>query len=68
MFKPKLPERIICLTEEGVELLYLLELQEKLVGVSQFAVRPEGVKNEKPVVSVFTHANQKSRYQTLKVR
>jgi len=59
MFQPNLPERIICLTEESVELLYLLGVQERIVGVSQYAVRPDGVKEQKPVVSVFTHANQK---------
>ena len=58
MKSPKLPERIICLTEESVELLYLIGEDHRIVGVSQFAVRPERVK-EKPVVSVFTHANQK---------
>ena len=53
---PNLPSRIICLTEEAVELLYLLGEQERICGVSSFAVRPARVK-EKPVVSVFTHAN-----------
>lgn len=51
-----MPSRIICLTEEAVELLYLLGEQERICGVSSFAVRPVEVK-EKPVVSVFTHAN-----------
>jgi iron complex transport system substrate-binding protein len=59
MKSPKLPERIICLTEESVELLYLLGEEHRIVGVSQYAVRPERVKEQKPVVSVFTHANQK---------
>lgn len=59
MKMPKLPERIICLTEESVELLYLLGEDWRIVGVSQYAVRPERVKKDKPVVSVFTHANQK---------
>jgi iron complex transport system substrate-binding protein len=54
-----LPERIICLTEESVELLYLIGESHRIIGVSQYAVRPEGVKKEKQVVSVFTHANQK---------
>lgn len=56
---PKLPERIICLTEESAELLYLLGQQDRIIGVSQFAVRPVGIKNDKEVVSVFTHANLK---------
>lgn len=59
MKSPKLPERIICLTEESVELLYLLGEEDRIVGVSQYAVRPARVKDQKPVVSVFTHANQK---------
>jgi iron complex transport system substrate-binding protein len=59
MKSPTLPERIICLTEESVELLYLLGESHRIIGVSQYAVRPEGVKKEKQVVSVFTHANQK---------
>mgnify|MGYP001379301834 CR=1 FL=1 len=59
MKRPTLPERIICLTEEAVELLYLLGEEDRIVGVSQFAERPDRVKKEKPVVSVFTHANQK---------
>lgn len=58
MKTPKLPERIICLTEESVELLYLLGEDWRIVGVSQYAVRPAAVK-EKPVVSVFTHSNFK---------
>ncbi len=56
---PNLPERIICLTEESVELLYLLGEESRIVGVSQYAVRPDQVKKDKPVVSVFTHANLK---------
>jgi len=37
------PERVVCLTEETVETLYLLEQQDRIVGVSGFAVRPPGV-------------------------
>lgn len=58
MEKSNCPEKIICLTEESVELLYLLGEDHRIYGVSQFAVRPEEVK-EKKVVSVFTHANIK---------
>ena len=57
MIKAKLPERIICLTEESAELLYLIGEQDRIVGVSQFAELPEGIKKEKPVVSVFTHSH-----------
>ncbi len=58
MEMPILPQRIICLTEESAELLYLLGEQDRIVGVSAFAVRPVGIKKRHPVVSVFTHAQQ----------
>jgi len=51
------PERIVCLTEETVETLYLLGQQDRIVGVSGFAVRPKGVRREKPRVSAFTSAD-----------
>lgn len=51
------PERIICLTEETVETIYLLGEQDRLVGVSGYAVRPPEVRREKPRVSAFTSAN-----------
>ena len=51
------PERIICLTEETVETLYLLGQQEKIVGVSGYAVRPPEVRAQKPRVSAFTSAD-----------
>lgn len=51
------PERIVCLTEETVETLYLLGQQERIVGVTGFAVRPPGVRREKPRVAAFTSAD-----------
>src|SRR5215813_1160637 len=51
------PERIICLTEETVETLYLLGEDHRIVGVSGYAVRPPQVRREKPRVSAFTTAN-----------
>src|SRR5271166_1787864 len=51
------PERIICLTEETVETLYLLGEEKRIVGVSGYAVRPLRVRKEKPRVSAFTSAN-----------
>jgi iron complex transport system substrate-binding protein len=51
------PERIICLTEETVETLYLLEEDWRIVGVSGYAVRPARVRKEKPRVSAFTSAD-----------
>ena len=51
------PSRIVCLTEETVETLYLLGEQHRIVGVSGYAVRPPQVRREKPRVSAFTTAN-----------
>jgi iron complex transport system substrate-binding protein len=51
------PSRIICLTEETVETLYLLGEQDRIVGVSCYAVRPPQVRREKPRVSAFTSAD-----------
>lgn len=51
------PERIVCLTEETVETLYLLGEQDRIVGVSGYAVRPPGVRRDKPRVSAFTSAD-----------
>jgi iron complex transport system substrate-binding protein len=51
------PQRIVCLTEETVETLYLLGEQDRIVGVSGYAVRPPEVRKEKPRVSAFTSAN-----------
>ena len=51
------PERIVCLTEETVETLYLLGQEDRIVGVTGFAVRPAGVRREKPRVAAFTSAD-----------
>ena len=51
------PDRIVCLTEETVETLYLLGEQDRIVGVSGYAVRPPQVRREKPRVSAFTSAD-----------
>jgi iron complex transport system substrate-binding protein len=51
------PRRIVCLTEETVETLYLLEEQARIVGVSGYAVRPPQVRKEKPRVSAFISAD-----------
>ena len=50
------PERIICLTEETVETLYLLGQQDRIVGVTGYAVRPPIVRKEKERVAAFTSA------------
>ena len=51
------PERIVCLTEETVETLYLLGEDRRIVGVSGYAVRPARVRREKPRVSAFISAD-----------
>src|SRR3954464_436828 len=51
------PERIVCLTEETVETLYLLGEDRRIVGVSGYAVRPPRVRQGKPRVSAFTSAD-----------
>lgn len=50
------PSRIVCLTEETTETLYLLGEQERIVGISGFTVRPPEARKEKPKVSAFTSA------------
>lgn len=49
--------RLVCLTEETVETLYLLGEQDRIVGVSGYAVRPPQVRREKPRVSAFSSAD-----------
>jgi iron complex transport system substrate-binding protein len=50
-------ERIVCLTEETVETLYLLGEESRIAGVSGYAVRPPRVRKEKPRVSAFISAD-----------
>lgn len=47
------PKRIICLTEESTEWLYLLGESERIVGISGYTVRPKQARLEKPRVSSF---------------
>ena len=51
------PERIVCLTEETVETLYLLGEEHRIVGISGYVVRPPRARREKPRVSAFTSAD-----------
>jgi iron complex transport system substrate-binding protein len=51
------PERIVCLTEETVETLYLLGEDRRIVGISGYVVRPVRARREKPRVSAFTSAD-----------
>jgi iron complex transport system substrate-binding protein len=50
------PQRIVCLTEEPTEVLYLLGEEHRIVGISGFTVRPARARHEKPRVSAFTSA------------
>lgn len=50
------PERIVCLTEETTETLYLLGEEHRIVGISGYTVRPARARREKPRVSAFLSA------------
>jgi iron complex transport system substrate-binding protein len=52
------PERIVCLTEETTETLYLLGEERRIVGISGYTVRPARARREKPRVSSFLAAKQ----------
>ena len=51
-----LPQRIICMTEETTEWLYLLGQSHRIAGISGYTVRPKIARAEKPRVSAFTSA------------
>lgn len=51
------PERIVCLTEETTETLYLLGEERRIVGISGYTVRPPRARREKPRVSTFLSAH-----------
>ena len=50
------PQRIVCLTEETTDWLYLLGQEQRIVGISGFTVRPKRARDEKPRVSAFLSA------------
>lgn len=50
------PQRIVCLTEETTEWLYLLGQESRIVGISGYTVRPRRAREEKPKVSAFLTA------------
>jgi iron complex transport system substrate-binding protein len=56
MSKTVLPQRIVCLTEETTEWLYLLGQSHRIAGISGYTVRPKEARHEKPKVSAFTSA------------
>jgi iron complex transport system substrate-binding protein len=47
------PHRIVCLTEETTEWLYLLGQEQRIVGISGYTVRPPRARQEKPRISSF---------------
>ena len=51
-----LPSRIVCLTEETTETLYLLGEEHRIVGISGYTVRPARARRDKPRVSAFSSA------------
>jgi iron complex transport system substrate-binding protein len=53
---PRGPRRIVCLTEESTEWLYLLGEEARIVGISGYTVRPRRAREEKPRVSAFLSA------------
>ena len=50
------PQRIICMTEETTEWLYMLGQDHRIVGISGYTVRPRRARDEKPKVSAFLSA------------
>ena len=54
--EPQGPQRIVCMTEEPTEWLYLLGQEHRIVGISGYTVRPARARQEKPRVSAFTSA------------
>ena len=50
------PQRVVCLTEETVEVLYDLGAQNRIVGISGFVMRPPNARKEKPKVSTYIDA------------
>ena len=50
------PQRIVCLTEETTEWLYLLGEEARIAGISGYTVRPPRARQEKPKVSAFLSA------------
>jgi len=57
--KSKGPQRIICLTEEPTEILYLFGEQHRIVGISRYVVRPLEAKDNHPIVSAFVDGSVK---------
>jgi iron complex transport system substrate-binding protein len=56
MSRAGLPERIVCLSTETVEVLYALGEDARIAGISGFTVHPPRARREKPRVSGFSSA------------
>ena len=54
----RLPQRIVCLSTETVEVLYALGQQDRIAGISGFTVYPPQARKEKPKVYGFSSGNQ----------
>ena len=54
---PSLPEKIVCLTEETTETLYLLGEEKRIAGITIYTVRPPKAKEEKPKLASFLDAD-----------
>ena len=50
----RLPQRIVCLTTETVEVLYAIGEQDRIAGITGYTVRPPQARREKPKVYAFT--------------
>ena len=57
------PQRIVCLTEEPTEWLYMLGEERRIVGISGYTVRPPHARLEKPKVSAFLSAKIDKIYE-----
>ena len=53
----RLPERIVCMSEEYTEVLYRLGEEDRIVGITEYTCRPPRARDEKEVVSQFLRAD-----------
>lgn len=56
--KNRLPQRIVCLTTETVEVLYALGEEDRIAGISGYTVTPARARKEKPKVFAFTSGDK----------
>ena len=61
------PQRIVCLTEETTETLYLLGEERRIVGISGYTVRPARARREKPRVSAFLSREKQPELAGLRI-